>query len=390
VNYIFLFDFNPRIVSTPVGIIKDAVDNSLLYASLMLLYYKAGINEIPLWIPPGSYPFILVFATTLKLIFPLKTRRPMWISIFKVVTAPCHSPTFFQTYVGDIFTSLVKVFQDLVWTFFWVFTGDFLMNESDTSSRVGHWANHHWYRNVLIPIITLLPLLIRFLQCLRKFFDSGDRLPHLANAGKYALSQMVSLVGTFHPLYLELNAEKNHRLPVYNIGWTILYLVSALYSFVWDVYMDWGLGRKEYGFLGPHLMYPKKSLYYCVIALDLVLRSLWLLSFVPPSMGVDFAIPEYLTFLQIILELFRRTVWGFFRLENEHRCNVSGYRRVDFVPLHFQTGHKHMYEDKKKKLGSSVLTELFFIIFIVAIFCAACVIAARRATRVTTALTDDL
>mmetsp|Transcript_7021 Transcript_7021/g.7743 ORF Transcript_7021/g.7743 Transcript_7021/m.7743 type:complete len:901 (-) Transcript_7021:67-2769(-) len=392
VNYIFLFDFNPRIVSTPVGIVKDAVDNTLLYLSLMLLYYKAGINEIPLWIPPGSYPFILVFATTLNLIFPLKTRRPMWISIFKVVTAPCHSPTFFQTYVGDIFTSLVKVFQDLVWTFFWVFTGDFSMNESDTSSRVGHWANHPWYKNALIPIITLLPLIIRFLQCLRKFTDSGDRLPHLANAGKYALSQLVSLVGAFHPLYLELNAEKTHRLPVYNIGWTILYLVSALYSFVWDVYMDWGLGRKEFGFLGPHLMYPKKSLYYCVIALDLVLRSLWLLSFVPPSMGVDFAIPEYLTFLQIVLELFRRTVWGFFRLENEHRCNVSGYRRVDFVPLHFQTGHKHMYEDKKKKLGSSVLTELFFIIFILVIFCAACIIAARRATatNLTTALTDDL
>ena len=40
VNYIFLFDFNPRIVSTPVGIVKDAVDNTLLYMSLMLLYYK--------------------------------------------------------------------------------------------------------------------------------------------------------------------------------------------------------------------------------------------------------------------------------------------------------------------------------------------------------------
>jgi hypothetical protein len=43
VNYIFLFDFNPRIVSTPVGIVKDAVDNTLLYMSLMLLYYKVRI-----------------------------------------------------------------------------------------------------------------------------------------------------------------------------------------------------------------------------------------------------------------------------------------------------------------------------------------------------------
>jgi hypothetical protein len=71
---------------------------------------------MPNWIPPGGYPLILVFCTTIKLIFPLRLRLPMWNVIFKVATAPFHSPTFFQTYVGDIFTSLVKVFQDIAWT----------------------------------------------------------------------------------------------------------------------------------------------------------------------------------------------------------------------------------------------------------------------------------
>ena len=42
VNYIYLFDFNPRTVSTPVGIINDAVNNTLIYMSLMLLYYKVS------------------------------------------------------------------------------------------------------------------------------------------------------------------------------------------------------------------------------------------------------------------------------------------------------------------------------------------------------------
>ena len=37
VNYIFLFDFNPRIISTPIGIIADAVDNTLIYLCLMLV-----------------------------------------------------------------------------------------------------------------------------------------------------------------------------------------------------------------------------------------------------------------------------------------------------------------------------------------------------------------
>ena len=71
---------------------------------------------MPVVIPPGGYPLILVLLTTLKLIFPLKQRMPMWGMVFKVVTAPLHSVTFFQTYIGDIFTSMVKVFQDMAWT----------------------------------------------------------------------------------------------------------------------------------------------------------------------------------------------------------------------------------------------------------------------------------
>lgn len=37
VNYIFLFDFNPRIVRTPLEIITDAVDSTLMYLCLMLV-----------------------------------------------------------------------------------------------------------------------------------------------------------------------------------------------------------------------------------------------------------------------------------------------------------------------------------------------------------------
>lgn len=71
---------------------------------------------MPNLIPPGSYPLILVFLTTIKLIFPLRQRKPMWEIIVKVITAPVNAVTFYQTYVGDIFTSMVKIFQDIAWT----------------------------------------------------------------------------------------------------------------------------------------------------------------------------------------------------------------------------------------------------------------------------------
>ena len=40
INYIFLFDFNPRIVETPLMIFNQTTDESLVFFILMLLYYK--------------------------------------------------------------------------------------------------------------------------------------------------------------------------------------------------------------------------------------------------------------------------------------------------------------------------------------------------------------
>lgn len=42
VNYIYLFDFNPRIVNTTLGLFQDAVDNTLAFLVLTLLYYKVS------------------------------------------------------------------------------------------------------------------------------------------------------------------------------------------------------------------------------------------------------------------------------------------------------------------------------------------------------------
>ena len=40
VNYIYLFDFNPRIVATSLTLFQEAVDNTLIFLLLTLLYYK--------------------------------------------------------------------------------------------------------------------------------------------------------------------------------------------------------------------------------------------------------------------------------------------------------------------------------------------------------------
>ena len=405
INYIFLFDFNPNIVDSPLSIFNDAVDETLVFLILMLLYYKvrkpilskvehlltpscphvpfkSGAHDIPELVPPGVYPFLLVLYAIKTLIFPLRTRRPLWTAIFEAIRAPLTSPTFFTIYTADVFTSMVKVFQDMVWTLGFVLSGDFLIAEVDLNDPSIHaWQHSMWYKNILIPLVCLFPLWVRFNQCLRRYLDTGIRGPNLLNALKYAMSQTVTLFGAFHPLYLMYNQGDAKAVSTFQLFWMALFVASSLYSFTWDVRMDWGLGQPEYQFLGPRLMFPIRSYYYAVIAADLVLRFMWVMTLIPPQSGASFEIPQYLTALTMSMELVRRTMWGFFRLENEHRSNTGHYRRVGFVPLHFNTGHKHKYKQEKEHVGKTVLLEVAMVSVLVIGVSISSVIAAQRASR---------
>ena len=41
---------------------------------------------------------------------------------------------------------------------------------------------------------SILPAVIRFIQCVRRFQDSGDAFPHLVNAGKYSTTLLKGLL----------------------------------------------------------------------------------------------------------------------------------------------------------------------------------------------------
>jgi hypothetical protein len=64
--------------------------------------------------------------------------------------------------------------------------------------------------------------------------------------------------------------------------WLYAVIINTLYSFAWDVFMDWGLGfprdrmgRPQYLFLRPHLDFKFPLIYYVVIVMDLLLRGCW-------------------------------------------------------------------------------------------------------------------
>ncbi|KAJ6866866.1 hypothetical protein NC652_038187 [Populus alba x Populus x berolinensis] len=74
--------------------------------------------------------------------------------------------------------------------------------------------------------------------------------------------------------------------------------------------------------------------------LNVVLRLAWMQT-VLGFRQTPFLHRKALTAIVACLEIIRRGIWNFFRLENEHLNNVGKYRAFKSVPLPFY------YEDKR-------------------------------------------
>lgn len=98
--------------------------------------------------------------------------------------------------------------------------------------------------------------------------------------------------------------------------------------------MDWGLFDKNAGenkFLREEIVYSSTFFYYFAIIEDLLLRFAWALSFTLTEM--KYIGGDLLTSMLAPLEVFRRFVWNFFRLENEHLNNCGKFRAVRDISI---------------------------------------------------------
>jgi hypothetical protein len=93
-------------------------------------------------------------------------------------------------------------------------------------------------------------------------------------------------------------------------------LVNSLYSFTWDVVMDWGLGRTDARHCGlrPTLLLGGSCQYYAAIVADLVLRTVWVLKYVEFDHMISY--DKFMLLIEV-LEVLRRSMWIVFRVEWE-------------------------------------------------------------------------
>ncbi len=153
--------------------------------------------------------------------------RPLWVFVsqFRVVTAPFHRVGFADFWLADQLNSLVVVLMDLEYMIcFYSFELDWkkhdgLISSSGETSWLHRW-NYRWlcrscwwphcvsfspgkdvcnsYSYGVRAVIQCLPAWFRFVQCLRRYRDTKRAFPHLVNAGKYSTSFFVV---TFAALY---------------------------------------------------------------------------------------------------------------------------------------------------------------------------------------------
>ncbi|KAI3934655.1 hypothetical protein MKX01_012195 [Papaver californicum] len=252
-------------------------------------------------------------------------------SIWRCICAPFYKVTLIDFFLADQLTSQVQAFRSLEFYICYYVWGDF--RKRHNRCRQSAIYNSFYF------IVAVLPYWSRLLQCLRRWVEEKD-VSQAYNGLKYLLTIIAVLMRTSFDL------KKG-------MSWRVVAVVSsaiaAIMSTYWDIVKDWGLLQRhsKNPWLRDKLLISNTSIYFIAMVLNVILRLAWLQSVV--NFNVTFLHRTALTTIVACLEILRRGMWNFFRLENEHLNNVGKFRAFKSVPLPFS----YYDEDSSKGEDSS-------------------------------------
>ncbi|XP_060664104.1 solute carrier family 53 member 1 isoform X2 [Drosophila nasuta] len=324
VNHVLIFEIDPRSHLQPATFLEIACTFGMLWTLSMLGFLFHDLINV-------TDPFVFPLALTLIMItllinpLPIMNWPARWWTmrlVGRVITAPLHYVGFADFWMGDQMNSLVTCMAD----YYYIvrFYAVCWLRYSNVNSCFDE--------DMFVPISRCLPAWFRFAQCLRRFSDSGSKsLSYLLNAGKYSTTFFVVFFSTMRG-----RTDDGYANTFYNpYTWFFItsYIVSSVYSYLWDVFKDFGIfqiWRGEHLFLREKLVYPQ-SFYYFVILENLVLRLFWVIEFV--VLYHKLITPYNIKTCASILEITRRFIWNYIRLENEHLNNCGHFRATRDIHL---------------------------------------------------------
>nr|CAH7765826.1 unnamed protein product [Callosobruchus chinensis] len=326
VNHVLIFELDPRNHLSEQHLMELAAIFGVVWTlSILNFLYSASLS-----IPPYVSPLALVIVMLAFLFNPLKVFRHdarFWFLRIcgRMFGAPFFHVGFADFWLADQLNSFVTALLDFQFLVcFYLTNGNWL----EAGGKYTYNTSMCMEKNFIIrPLVNCIPAWLRFAQCLRRYYDTREAFPHLVNAGKYASTFFVVIFGTLRVVYRD-NYTSFGDNP-YVFLWIVAQIISSSYAYTWDIKMDWGLLDKSAGenkFLREEIVYSSTCFYYFAIIEDFVLRFIWVLSVYLTEMG--YIGGDIMTSVLAPLEVFRRFVWNFFRLENEHLNNCGKFRAV--------------------------------------------------------------
>ena len=316
INYAYIFELDTKNKIKPVVIFQNAFALAAIWMVLFLmmklaLKFKCFGGEFTL------FPLIMNTTLVVVLFIPfhilyLSFRKGILIVLIRNIFPFGKNTVRFKDFVfGDILTSLSDPFKNLLLGYCLMLCKECYLNN-----------NRGPCNKDTIPclIISLYPQFIRWTQCINKLYYTRLLWPHLGNFFKYSTGIANTLMSFFY-------TKKNNILRLYFR--IFLGAASTIYNLFWDIYLDWGCGRRndKYLFLREALTYPQ-IVYYLAIIYDIIVRTTWTWNFI----HIRNSLSEWKNILTCTLEVIRRAVWVLIRVENENLSNPENYRTILAIP----------------------------------------------------------
>ncbi|PWA99633.1 EXS (ERD1/XPR1/SYG1) family protein [Artemisia annua] len=323
INYPFIFGFKQGtelshydvfLISTGLAVLT--LGTFLVHVHMKVDYIESVYTKYVELVPLGLLISILaLFFCPFNILY--KSSRFFLIrTLFRCICAPLYKVQLADFFFADQLCSQIQAIRCL--EFYICYYGLALYQKEQKCHTLDLY-------NVFYIIVAVIPYWLRFLQCVRRFFEENDWM-QLLNGSRYFLTIIAVVVRTAFELKMDTT-------------WKVLALVCSIaaicFNLYWDIVMDWGLLQRnsKHRFLRDKLSVSRRSVYFVVMVLDVILRLAWL------QLVLKFNIRALkgtaISSLFSCLEIFRRGVWMFFRLENEHLNNVGKYRAFKSVPLPF-------------------------------------------------------
>ncbi|XP_044468804.1 phosphate transporter PHO1 homolog 9-like [Mangifera indica] len=333
VNYVFIFGFKQ---GTELGF-REVL---LLGSGLAVLTFAGVVSNLDMDMDPRTRSFSAITELVplgLLIIVGLITFCPFNIMyrssrffliqcMFRCICAPLYKVTLPDFFLADQLTSQVQAIRCLQFYICHYGWGDY-------KRRSNSCKESEIYQTFYLVVATI-PYWIRFLQCVRRLVEEKDS-NHAINGLKY-LSTIIAVATR-----TVFDQMKTGNL---KIAATLTSVFATCISTYWDLIKDWGLLQRDSKnrWLRDKLLVPNKNVYFIAMVVNVILRLAWVQS-VFGFNPAPFIHKKILSAIVASLEIFRRGMWNFFRVENEHLNNVGKYRAFKSVPLPFN--YEEEYKD---------------------------------------------